>query len=105
MKNKTKYKITKKGGKIYRDYFERSAFEGAPTVVDKIGTKITEPVFNKLSYAMVGDLGYKSRTNPAKGSVAYTIVHALLKFLVNLVWDWPVLIIKGIGRFIVNVFK
>ena len=104
MKKDRKYLLTKKGGKLYRDYFERSAFEGAPTVLDKIGTKITEPIFNKASYAMVGALGYKSKSNPAKGSLAYTIVHALLKFLVSLIWDWPVSIIKCIGRFIVKIF-
>ena len=105
MKSKTKYKLAKKGGKIFREHFERSAFEGTPTVLDKIGTKITEPIFNKASYAMVGALGYKSKSNPAKGSLAYTIVHALLKFLVSLIWDLPVSIIKGIGRFIVKIFK
>lgn len=105
MKNKTKYKLAKNGGKLYRNYLEPSAFKGTPTVVDKIGTKITGPMFNRVSYAMVGALGYKSGTNPTKGSVAYTIVHALLKFFVSLAWDLPVSIIKGIGSFIVNIFK
>lgn len=92
MKKDLKYILAKNGGKLYRDYLEPSAFKGTPTLVDKIGSKITDPIFYKASYAIVGAGGYRSGANPALGSLAYTAVHTLLKF-----FFWLIVISSGLG--------
>ena len=86
MKKDFKYILAKTGGKLYRDYLEPSAFKGTPAVVDKIGSKITDPIFYKTSYNMVGSLGYRKGSNPALGSVAYTGIHTILKLLFSLLF-------------------
>ena len=81
MKKNLTYRLAKNGGKLYRDYLEPSAFKGAPAIVDKIGSKITDPMFHNATYGIVGALGYKRGSNPALGSVAYTGIHTVLKLL------------------------
>lgn len=100
MNKTTKYKTVKKAGKFYREHFEPSAFNGAPAVVDKAVSKITEPLFNKASYAIVGALGYRSKSNPARGSFVYTMVHTALKSSTNFIIKSPSLIFgnKSVSR-------
>ena len=97
MKKNFKYTLAKNGGKLYRDYLEPSAFKGAPAIVDKVGSKITNPLFHEAAYGMVGALGYKRGINPALGSVAYTGIHTLLKLL----FCW-VFIIGGAGEWLLT---
>ena len=92
MKKDLKYILAKNGGKLYRDYLEPSAFKGTPTLVDKIGSKLTEPIFYNASFTLVHMGGYRSGSNPVLGSLAYTFVHTLLKFLF-----WAILISGGLG--------
>lgn len=87
-----KYTLAKNGGKLYRNHLEPSAFKGTPSFIDKIGSKATEPMFYKVSYATVGLLGYRSGSNPVWGSLAYTAVHTLLKF-----FFWLIVISGGLG--------
>ena len=84
--------LAKNGGKLYRDHLEPSAFKGTPTLVDKIGSKLTEPIFYNASFALVHMGGYRSGSNPALGSLAYTFVHTLLKF-----FFWLIVISGGLG--------
>lgn len=87
-----KYRLAKNGGKLYRNHLEPSAFKGAPSLIDKIGSKATESMFYKASYKTVRLLGYRSGSNPALGSLLYTAVHTLLKF-----FFWLIVISSGLG--------
>ena len=97
MKKDLTYRLAKNGGKLYRDHLEPSAFKGAPAIIDKIGSRITDPMFHNTTYGIVGTLGYKRGSNPALGSVAYTGIHTLLKIL----FCW-VFIIGGAGKWLLK---
>lgn len=97
MKKDLTYRLAKNGGKFYREHFELSAFKGAPAIIDKIGSKITDPMFHNATYGIVGALGYRRGSNPALGSVAYTGIHTFLKLL----FCW-VFIIGGAGKWLLS---
>ena len=97
MRRDLTYRLAKKGGKLYRDHLEPSAFKGVPAIVDKVGSKITDPLFHDATYGLVGVLGYKRGSNPALGSVAYTGIHTFLKLL----FCW-VFIIGGAGEWLLK---
>lgn len=92
-----KYLLVKNSGKLYRDHLEPSAFKGAPAIVDKIGSKITDPIFHNATYGIVGALGYRRGSNPALGSVAYTGIHTVLKLLCAFLF-----IVCGAGKWLLN---
>ena len=97
MRKDLTYKLARNGGKLYRDHLEPSAFKGTSAIVDKIGSKVTDPIFHNVTYGIVGVLGYKKGTNPALGSVAYTGIHTLLKLLFSLLF-----IVCGAGEWLLS---
>ena len=98
MKKKDRvYLLAKNGGKLYREHLEPSAFKGTPSLVDMVGSKLTDPIFHDATYELVGALGYKRGSNPALGSVAYTGIHTFLKLL----FCW-VFIIGGVGEWLLK---
>ena len=78
------YNSVKTGGKFTREHLVKNPFEPLGRVLAFIFNTLFKPLFRMLSYKTVGTF-YKKGSNPALGSLFYTLIFITIIFIVGII--------------------